>query len=170
MMVLILALVGFPGQYRHTFGGERMKGPSKITVRRISKGELYLVRGLDHTIFGVDGCEAEEEEYSESKWWLAYDGDTAIGFSGALVYAGKWAIQLQRTGILRPYRGKGLQKRFIRTRLAYAKRLSVGHAHTYCADWNLASANSLISCGFKLYVPEWAYAGNDVFYFIKAIK
>lgn len=77
---------------------------------------------------------------------------------------------LCRAGVLEAYRGKGLQKRMIRLRLRYAKAHRGKLAITYTTKENFASANSLISCGFRLYDPEWAWAGREMLYWQKDLK
>ena len=146
-----------------------MKKPNKITVRRISKGELYLVKALDQLIFGSVGCDAEPEEYDESDWWLAYNGKPPIAFAGSVTNH-KDYVQLQRSGILPEYRGHGLQKRLIRARVSYSKAKGAKTVYTYCASWNSPSINSLISCGFKVYRPEINYGSEGDIYLIKQLE
>jgi L-amino acid N-acyltransferase YncA len=74
-----------------------------------------------------------------------------------------------RSGVLTKHRGQGMQKRLIRARIAMAKRHGFKQIVTYVLDWNLASANSLIACGFRLYIPESKYAGSKAFYFQKML-
>ena len=75
-----------------------------------------------------------------------------------------------RSGVLSKHRGQGLQKRLIKARIAMARRHGYQEIVTYVLDWNLASANSLIACGFRLYNPESKYAGSKAFYFRKNLK
>lgn len=129
-----------------------MKKP-KINIRRATDQELYIVRGLDQLCFGADNSEANETEVRESRWWLAFHNGAPIAFAGAYIYANK-ACELRRTGVLPAYRGIGLQKRFIKARIEYAKSFSCERVFTYAAPWNGASLNSLISCGFRVYNPR----------------
>lgn len=75
-----------------------------------------------------------------------------------------------RSGVVTKWRGQGLQKRLIKARVNMARRHGFSSVITYVLDWNLASANSLISCGFKLYTPNVKYAGNKAYYFKKPLK
>jgi len=75
------------------------------------------------------------------------------GFAG-LVYSSRWSDcgYLVRCGVLPSHRGFGLQKKFIRVRIRQAKALGLNWLITSTYD-NPASANSLISCGFKMFNP-----------------
>ena len=42
-------------------------------------------------------------------------------------------------------------------------------AITYTTLDNFPSANNLISCGFRLYLPEYSYGGRDKLYFQKLL-
>lgn len=95
----------------------------------------------------------------EGWWWIAYDGDEAVGFA-AMVPSAKWLRvgYLNRAGVAPSHRGRGLQKRLIRVRVAHARRLGYDWLVTDTTD-NLPSANSLIAAGFRLFKPSepWAW-------------
>lgn len=78
-------------------------------------------------------------------------------------------VFLSRAGVLKRYRGKGLHKRMIRIREAFAKRNGFKILITYTTKDNYSSFSHLIKEGYKIYEPEYAYAGPNVFYFIKEI-
>jgi GNAT superfamily N-acetyltransferase len=86
-------------------------------------------------------------------WWIATQDGISCGFAG-LVYSSRWSDcgYLVRCGVLSDYRGQGLQKKFIRVRIRQAKALGLKWLITSTYD-NPASANSLISCGFKMFNP-----------------
>jgi GNAT superfamily N-acetyltransferase len=146
-----------------------------IKIRQISSNDLYLVEGLDTLCFGDTKDQATKEEYERATWWIAYDGETPIAFTGCFIHDDVW-MGMERSGVLPAYRGKGLQKKLIRTRLAYARRHKVVTVYTYVCSENHASVNSLFSQGFKSYTPVWAYAGDHpdedcVFlYLLKTLK
>jgi len=75
------------------------------------------------------------------------------GFAG-LVCSPWWSDcgYLIRCGVVPDMRGQGLQKKFIRVRIRQAKALKMNWVITSTYD-NPASANSLISCGFKMFNP-----------------
>ena len=93
-------------------------------------------------------------------WWVAYaECGKPVAFAG-LVRSLKWSDTgyLCRAGVLYEYTGKGLQKRLIKARLVMAKKLGWSWVITDTTN-NPASANSLISCGFKIYRPgnPWSF-------------
>jgi len=86
-------------------------------------------------------------------WWIATQDGVDCGFAG-LVCSPWWSDcgYLIRCGVVSDCRGKGLQKKFIRVRIRQAKALKMNWVITSTYD-NPASANSLISCGFKMFNP-----------------
>lgn len=55
-------------------------------------------------------------------WWIAYDGSLAVGFAGMReAYSMPEVGYLERCGVMRSYRGRGLQQRFIRIRIRRAR-------------------------------------------------
>jgi len=87
-------------------------------------------------------------------WWIATKNGVDCGFAG-LICSPWWSdcAYLIRCGVLPDYRGLGLQKKFIRVRIRQAKTLKMNWIVTSTYD-NPASANSLISCGFKMFNPS----------------
>jgi predicted acetyltransferase len=87
-------------------------------------------------------------------WWIAVKDGVDIGFAG-LVHSSRWSdcCNLIRAGVVPDHRGQGLQKKFIRVRIRQAKALKMNWIVTSTYD-NPASANSLISCGFKMFNPS----------------
>lgn len=91
-------------------------------------------------------------------WWLCYtETGVPIGFAG-MVPSIRWEQTgyLCRAGILPQHQGQGLQKRLIKVRVAKAKQLGWLYLLSDTSE-NPASANSLISCGFKMYEPTRPY-------------
>jgi len=86
-------------------------------------------------------------------WWIATQDGVDCGFAG-LVCSPWWSDcgYLIRCGVVSDCRGQGLQKKFIRVRIRQAKALKMNWVITSTYD-NPASANSLISCGFKMFNP-----------------
>ena len=103
-------------------------------------------------------------------WWIAYtDTGKPIAFAG-MVRSTSWfdCGYMCRAGVVPEYRGKGLQKRLIKVRELHAKRLRWNWliTDTY---YNHPSANSLISCGFKLYDPTTPWSYKHALYWRKKI-
>lgn len=110
---------------------------------------------------------------SESQWWVVKLDGNVVGFGGGWLYAAENMYFLERSGIASEHQGHGLQKRLIRVRIAAARAAGARGVFTYTRD-NPASANSLISCGLKMYTPAWRYGGKASQYwrllFNKGIK
>jgi GNAT superfamily N-acetyltransferase len=109
-------------------------------------------------------------------WWLVYAPDwrvlgkgPAIAFCGltnALATPGSG--YLKRVGVLKPYRGHGLQRRLITVREKKARKLGLTTMLTDTTD-NPASANSLISAGYKIFEPAYKWAFTHSIYWRKAL-
>ena len=102
-------------------------------------------------------------------WWVAFDADLPVGFasvrrSTSFTHTG----YLSRAGVIYSHRGQGLQSRLIRVRQAKAASLGWTHLITDTLN-NPASANSLIRCGFKSYLPYKPWAADGAAYWIKRI-
>lgn len=104
-------------------------------------------------------------------WWIAYEGELAVGFAG-ISQSVRWTDTgyLCRAGVIRSHRGKGLQKRLIRVREAKARRIGWKWLITETANWNVASANSLLACGYKLFTPTHAWGVEGALYWRKKIE
>ncbi len=102
-------------------------------------------------------------------WWIAYDDGEPIAFAGIRPSL-RWidCMYLCRSGVVPEARGKGLQKRLIRVRAAYARQMSMNWliSDTTC---NPASANSLIACGFRLYEPAQPWGNRHTLYWRKRV-
>jgi GNAT superfamily N-acetyltransferase len=107
---------------------------------------------------------------SAGHWWIAYDGDSPVAFA-AVMQSVRWsdAGYLNRAGVLTSHRGKGLQKRLIRVREAKARALGWNWLITDTRH-NPASANSLISCGYRIFLPSQPWGHADAVYWRKALK
>jgi len=97
-------------------------------------------------------------------WWIATQDGVDIAFAG-LVCSPWWSDcgYLIRCGVLPNMRGQGLQKKFIRVRIRQAKALKMNWVITSTYD-NPASANSLISCGFKMFNPTKPWMAKNTSY------
>ena len=102
-------------------------------------------------------------------WWILYYYNTPVGFCG-MVKSIKWynCAYFCRSGIKSSHRGKGFQKKFIKVRIAKAKRLGL--------DWvvsdtyeNPASSNSFIATQFRLFKPTEPWGADGTLYWRKEI-
>jgi GNAT superfamily N-acetyltransferase len=112
-----------------------------------------------------------DQEIGEANWWFVYHKGIAVGFTGLLYYPylKQPAAFLYRSGVLKDYRGYGLQKRFIRVRERQSLKDGYNRIITYTSYDNYPSANSLISCGYKLYRPPTDWGVKNAYYFEKKL-
>jgi GNAT superfamily N-acetyltransferase len=93
-------------------------------------------------------------------WYVVYtQNNEAVGFGG-VVPSSRWSdtMYLCRAGVTRAHQGRGLQKRLLRARIRKAKALGMNWVITDTNE-NPASANNLISTGFKMFEPSepWGF-------------
>jgi GNAT superfamily N-acetyltransferase len=102
-------------------------------------------------------------------WWIASEDGRDIGFAG-LVRSVSWIDcgYLCRAGVVPFARGQGLQKKFIHVRIRQAKALGWKWVVSD-TRLNPASANSLISCGFKMFEPTNPWGCKDTLYWRKKL-
>ena len=123
-----------------------------------------LIKELHAEILPTDDWYAEE-----SVCWVAYYGETAVGFAMLSLLDNKVAY-LTRSGVLSEFRGYGLQRRLIRAREMLARKLNFTKIITYTKIYNINSINNLQKCGYWLYEPEQEYADVDCIYWYKDLK
>ena len=105
----------------------------------------------------------------EGQWWIATapsdDGFDLAGFC-AVAPSRQWTdcAYLSRAGVMPAFRGQGLQRRFIRTRLAWARANGYRFAITETTANNCPSINNLIDCGFKAFDPPRPWAADGACY------
>jgi GNAT superfamily N-acetyltransferase len=102
-------------------------------------------------------------------WWIASENGRDIGFAG-LVRSSSWIDcgYLCRAGVVPASRGHGLQKKLVYVRIRQAKAFGWKWLITDTTD-NPASANSLISCGFKLFKPTKPWGFKNTLYWRKKL-
>jgi len=138
------------------------------TLKVFSRGVLLNptlyseLKALDYKVFS--GC---NDEFKPNRdWWVFVSDNKIVGYCGCS-FIDKICIFV-RAWVHKDYRGNGLQKKMIRLRLKSAYDCYI--AITYTTTDNYPSANNLISQVFKLYSPEYAYAGRQMLYFQKELK
>jgi RimJ/RimL family protein N-acetyltransferase len=120
------------------------------------------LKELDAKVFY--GCNNEFKKNRD--WWVVLDNGNIIAYCGCL-YSYSICIFV-RAWVHYDYRGKGLHGKMIKSRINAAKK-NCKSVITYTTHDNSASANNLIKNGFKLYIPEYLYAGEEMIYFKKNI-
>ena len=146
-----------------------MKIRCEATPKKLPKNVQAELLEIDRICFESD----EPVETEGCWWWLIRDQfGRPIAFAGLRPCRHKSNFGLAymtRCGVRLKHRGKGLQKKLIRARVLLARRNGFKEIVTYVLNWNLASANSLIACGFRLYTPASLWAGSKALYFRKVL-
>ncbi len=110
--------------------------------------DLSTVLELDRQCFPHDS----PKELGDSELWLASSDDgTPVGYASLTVQDNGAKAFLSRSGVLKAYRGNGIQKRLIRARVTWARKHGIPRLWTYTACWNVASIRSLCAMGFLPY-------------------
>ena len=128
--------------------------------------DLAEVVNLNSIIFPQDLLDVSENVSA----WIIYNADKhAVGFCTAS-NLGHGILFLSRAGLLPEHTGNGLHRRSIRHRISYARRYRYSVIITYVRKDNWTSFCNLIREGFKLYEPEYDYAGKDFLYLMYELK
>ena len=134
-----------------------MKEKFKISIKRV---DLDLISyEHDITVMQNDclpGIYGYLDDSLHGYWWIAFDGEIPVGYLGLVHTSGFW--YLCNCGVIKNYRGHGIMKRMIYVMLKHARNIGIKTIYTDTNE-NPASANSLIHCGFRMFLPKkiWAY-------------
>lgn len=133
-------------------------------IRIRETDDLDVIHELDRCIFPED-AKLAGPHLLDSVWWVAEDvypgRRLPIGYAGLYVPETQHEGFLVRAGVAPDWRGSGIQKRLIRTRVSYAKGLNLPVVNTYVATKNIASMRSLISCEFR--PKRYEFTGDNAF-------
>jgi GNAT superfamily N-acetyltransferase len=145
----------------------------KFRIREVDATEEHYHEELtnlhDLTFFDT----SIRADFERGYWWLVTDMDdwampykavAFCGFTFALHTPG--AGYLKRAGVLKAYRGQGLQRRLITVRERKARTLGLTTMLTDTTE-NPPSANSLISAGYKTFEPAYRWAFQHSIYWKK---
>jgi RimJ/RimL family protein N-acetyltransferase len=137
---------------------------------RISHADLPVaVLALDEICFPHD----DRVNPDGSLWWIAWYNKQPVAYAGLRLCRDPQNIGLaflNRAGVIPGHRGRGLQKRLIRARENAARKLAVNELVSYCMNYNVASINSLVRCGFRFYVPATKWGGATAVYLCKPLR
>ena len=139
-------------------------------VRAVDNSQLYwrnILSGLQLACLPYDEIFTPIEGW----WFVAFEQKAgAVGFAG-MVKSSQFSdcVYLCRAGVLPNHRGHGLQKRLIQVRLSSARRMGMNWAVTDTYE-NPASANSLISTGFRIYDPSRPWGMDGATYWRKKLN
>jgi len=103
-------------------------------------------------------------------WWVGLDGSQAVAFC-LIEPSCQWldTAYLARSGVLKAWRGQGLQKKMIGIRERYAKKAGYRWMISDTTD-NPPSANSLMSRGYRIFDPSKPWGMNATLYWRKRIR
>jgi GNAT superfamily N-acetyltransferase len=125
-----------------------------------------ILREMHEACFGDSAPQINPDR---GYWWLAYGHNELGGFCGLTpTYPDPLMGYLKRVGVLRGHRGHGLQRRFVRVREAKARRLGFHSIVTDTTD-NPPSANNLIECGYRIFMPDEPWGFPQTIYWRKPL-
>jgi len=138
---------------------------SKYTPSEIDKQIKSLVKRFDNKFFS--GC--IRSPVRNTHWvfiyHIIYNRRVPIACACIEISDRKDYSFLARASVERSYRGRGIQKLLINERVNIAKEYCSEYpVVTYTYPSNIASMNSLISCGFKTFKPKYRFAGKHMVY------
>lgn len=119
---------------------------------------MQAVREMAIECFPEGALSRAREVPGTGYWWVTKSGDSDAAFAGlkpSVRHPGVGYLAL--SGVLKKFRGHGLQRKLIRLRIRHAKRLGWTAVVTETID-NIHSANNLIDCGFRMYEPEFRWS------------
>lgn len=122
---------------------------------------------IDRELFPTSPLAKKNESY----WWLVYNSDgDIVAFAGLTFYTTNQTAFLARVGVRKSHRGQGLQKKLIKIRERFAKKMGYKRIISYTSNDNIHSANNLIRCGYLLYEPKWEWGIKYANYFVKHLE
>jgi len=126
---------------------------------------FHSIAGLQAAILPLDA----PHSMTVGAWWVALDDGLPVAFAG-IVPSQRWndCSYLCRAGVLESHRGRGIQKRLIVIREKHAKADGMNWLVTDTTN-NPASSNSLISCGFRLFIPSRPWGPEKALYWRKRV-
>jgi GNAT superfamily N-acetyltransferase len=143
----------------------------KITIKKVASPDdltpeiKLILNQIDKRLFDDSPLAMKEGSY----WWLAYCGKEVVGFAGLTYYPQLSSAFLSRVGVLPEYRGLGLQRRFIKARERQSVKDGYFRIVSYTSYDNVASANNLIKCGYRLYIPKFYWGVRNALYLLREL-
>lgn len=136
----------------------------KYKIKRTK--DLDLIVRINDEIFPEDKLDVDHKTTA----WIVYSEDKEIAGFCTCRNAGYGILYMDRGGIKYKHRGKGLHRKMISAREAYAKKNGFKKIITYVMKENWTSLFTLIRCDYLKYTPEYKYAGDNVVYLIKELE
>jgi len=128
----------------------------------INKEYITTLKMMHLCCFG----KCPEPDYEDNHWWLVYDDEYPIAFSGIDIVDNQAVFV--RAGVLPDWRGNKLQIKMAKSRIAYAKRKKCICCKTYTMN-NPASEKSLVAVGFEKYNPKVKWVGEATYWKLKIV-
>ena len=101
-------------------------------------------------------------------WWIAWFGEMPVGFCGMVPFTPfPFTGYLKRAGVIDSFRGQGLHMDMIAERENKARSIGWHRMVSECEAANVASANSHIDAGYRLFTPERPWATTPSLYWVK---
>jgi len=126
-----------------------------------------LLRDL-HTLSFWETAPMPDFEEPGGYWWLVHCGREPVAFCGMREgYTYPTHCYLYRAGVVYSHQGRGLQRRMVRTREALARKLGFRGLVTDTSYDNYRSSNTLIRCGFRLFIPRVRWSFDTQLYWHK---
>ena len=120
-----------------------------MRITRATPAQVEAIAAQDRRLF--PGARDLEPDH-RAAWWVV-DGRPRLGYCTATV--GPEGLFLERAWLTPSLRGRGLQRRMIRVREAWGRRMGARMSRTYTWGGNVASMNSLIRCGYTIELRVW---------------
>lgn len=118
----------------------------------------YKLIELDKAVF----YKCYDEFKPNREWFVILVDGKIIAYSGHTI--SERICIFVRMWVSPKYRGKGIQSKMIRKRIASAKKHKCTNIITYTSIDNVPSSNNLIKNGFRLYTPLFEWVGNKYLY------
>jgi GNAT superfamily N-acetyltransferase len=103
-------------------------------------------------------------------WWVGHDGSQAVAFC-LIEPSCQWldTAYLARSGVLKAWRGQGLQKKMITIRERHARSMGYRWMISDTTD-NPPSSNSLMAKGYRIFDPSKPWGMNTTLYWRKRLR
>ena len=134
-------------------------------MRLMKTTKYQKIAALDAMLFSSDD---PIEGWSQAHWWIGIEDGLPVCYCG-IKDLGSGIGYLNRSGVLPGSQGNGYQKKMIKKRLEWAKSNGLDAVVTDTITTNPASVNSLISNGFRQFIPANQWAGPSALYWIRRI-
>lgn len=140
-----------------------------VVIRRVDNTDPAVqlaLRDMDRECLPTDF----PVDTSDGVWWVAWKKNIPIAYA-SLKQSNQGAdiAYYSRAGVIPAFRGRGIQKKMLRVLLKYAKAEGWARVISDTSKDNVASSNSLITCGFKLYRPATPWSFDSALYWYKAL-